>query len=480
MMNLTVEEIMKACGGRLTNHETGAARDSSVFLKVLVSSVSTDSRSPAPGCLFVPIAGPRFDGHDYIAQMAAEGAVCALTEKEPDWAGTPSNFPLIRVDSTRRALLDIAAYYRSLFNVKVVAVTGSVGKTTTKDMVAHVLSQRYKTKKTEGNLNNDIGMPLSIFQLEAQDEVLVLEMGMNHFGEIRALSLVAKPDAALITNIGDAHIEFLGSREGILKAKLEITEGLDGGLLIVNGDDPLLFSIHEEKINPKIYFCMTERDGEKIETDIYATGVEPHGLNGTRCVFHINGNAREVTVPLPGPFMVMNALMAAAAGDYLGMSPEEIVRGIETFLPVSANRMEIVAANGMTVINDTYNASPTSMRAGIDVLTAGGETENGRKVCVFGDMLELGEHAEKLHRELGAYAATRRVDCLIAVGELGKFIYEGYIAAKGKAEALRFDDKAGFTEKWREILQPGDTVLIKASRGMAFEEIVNEITFEKR
>ena len=443
-MNLTIQEIAAACNGNiLHNVETPP-----------ITSVSTHTKKISPGALFVPTVGEFFDGHDYIAQAAEQGAVLALTEKN-----IPSDIPLILVESTRRALMELASYYRRIHNVKVVAITGSAGKTTTKDMIYHVLARKYRTKKTLGNFNNDIGLPLSIFQLEPDDEVLVLEMGMNHAMEIHELSKVGMPDIAVITHIGDAHIENFENREGILHAKLEITDGLKpGGTVIFNGDDPLLTgAIAINKVKPyKIQF----------PSSLNIISVTSVGLQESSCHFNWLGHDIKLTVPIPGAHMVMNALLAAAVGIEMGVPPVEISNGFDDFIP-PGGRLTVETVGNMTVINDAYNANPAAMRESIKILCS----QLSRKVAILGDMNELGHVAKERHLEIGAYAAEMGIDLLIAVGPLARFIYEG----SNIENKLYFPTVDEFLANGNQILRPGDVVLVKASRGMAFEQIISNI-----
>jgi UDP-N-acetylmuramoyl-tripeptide--D-alanyl-D-alanine ligase len=464
-MQLTIEAILAVCKGEILYGEV---------TNQLITSVSTDTRKISAGALFVPIIGETFDGHDYIPKATEAGAVCTLTEKrcifgssensKPDsFYGNPRSFTVIYVPSTRRALMDLAAYYRRLHNVKVVAVTGSAGKTTTKEMVAAILSQRYKTKKTMGNFNNDIGLPLSVFQLEPDDQMLVLEMGMNHANEITALSKAGAPDISVITHIGDAHIENFANREGILRAKLEITDGLHpDGTVIINGDDPLLTGeIVAEKLR-----------GFKVlsPSSAHIIKAEPRGMSETRCHFRMQDQDIHLTVPLPGNHMVMNALLAAAVGIELGMTPQEIACGFAA-LEVPDGRLSIIQTNDMTIIDDAYNANPASMQEAINVLIQ--RNEGKRRVCILGDMNELGHVAEDRHRELGIYAANPNIDLLIAIGAMSRWIYEGYLSATDRVfSALHFLSTEAFLSQWRTILFPGDVVLVKASHSMAFEKIV--------
>jgi len=435
-MQLTIKEICKATGGTMQN--------STLDDLVKITGVSIDSRSDINGKLFIPLVGGNSDGHDYINMAFKGGAVCALSERKNVMGA------VVKVKSTHRALTDLAIYARSMFKGPVVAITGSAGKTTTKDMIASVLSQRFNTLKTAGNYNNDIGLPLTLLRLEPEHQAMVLEMGMNHLGEIRILSNIGEPNICLITNIGDAHIENLGSREGILKAKSEIFEGLQsGGTVILNGDDPLLTSLPNVPHATKTVYCKMEEASE----------IKNCGLRGSTC--KIQGQI--VEIPFPGDHMIMNALMAFAVGRQLGLTTQEIAKGIKQFKP-SGNRMEIRQVGGMTIVNDTYNASPPSVKAAIDML----KFESGRKVAILGDMLELGEYAVDMHREIGEYAA-KNLDCLIAIGTLSRHMHE---ACKN---SRYYENKESFLREWQKELRPGDTVLIKASRGMALEAVVNEI-----
>ena len=444
-MNLTIQEIARAVNGRLLHNIDTPP----------VTSVSTDSRNIAPGALFVPIVGETFDGHDYISAAATGGAVCTLSERD-----MPSDIPLILVESTRRALMELAGYYRRLINPTVVAITGSAGKTTTKDMIADILARKYKTKKTMGNFNNDIGLPRSIFQLEKGDEVLVLEMGMNHAMEIHELSLTGAPDIAVITHIGDAHIENFENREGILHAKLEIVDGLKpGGTVILNGDDPLLTGpIAARKVEP---FTVQYPGSQNI------VSAEPAGLQETDCRFNWRGHDIKVKIPLPGAHMVMNALLAAAVGVEMGLSPEEISKGFDDFTP-PGGRLTVEKIGGMTVINDAYNANPAAMRESIKILCR----QPARKVAILGDMFELGHVARARHEEIGAFAAEMGIDLLVAVGTLARFMYDAFPHGDKK---LYFSTVDEFLQNRDGLLHPGDVVLVKASRGMAFERIVEAL-----
>ncbi|MCL2456385.1 MAG: UDP-N-acetylmuramoyl-tripeptide--D-alanyl-D-alanine ligase [Defluviitaleaceae bacterium] len=450
-MNLSIQEIILACDGKISRE----------FCEKKISGVSIDSRKISAGELFIPIAGENFDGHDFISQAAKNGAICSLTERKS--APTDMDIPLIYVNSTRRALMQIAAFYRKIHDgLKVVAVTGSAGKTTTKEMLAAILSQKYKTKHTIGNFNNDIGLPLSIFRLERDDEILVLEMGMSRAGEIRELSLIGAPDIAIITHIGDAHIENFENREGILRAKLEITDGLRNGTVILNGDDPLLTSeIAAKKISryKKIFVC---------EKNIFSS--QEKNFCETNAIFILRDEEIKITLKIPGAHMLKNALLACAAALELGVSPAQISAAFENFSPPDG-RLRVFEKHEMTVIDDVYNANPASMREAIKILCRA----KGRRVAILGDIFELGKLAETRHREIGAFAAQEGVDFLVTIGKFSRHMHDAFAenAENSARENLHFDSLDEF-EIFAHV-KKGDTILLKASRGMKFEKILHAL-----
>ncbi len=450
-MKLTLKEIADNIGGILR----GADVD--------ISSISRDSRDIGENCLYVPLKGEKFDGHDFIEMACAEGAAAVLTERDYESYSVPS----IVVKDTRIALGDIAGYYRkTLKNLKVVAVTGSVGKTTTKDIVASVLSRKYKTVKTQGNYNNDIGVPLTIFNIEEDTEVAVIEMGMNHFDEIDYLSSIALPDIALITNIGVSHIENLGSRDGILKAKCEIFNHMsEDSFKILNGDDDKLVTIARKYKN--LCYCSLNKFAE-----VHADNITENGLDGISCTIYLDDDNVKipVNIPIPGRHMIRNAMFAAAVGFKLGLSADEIKRGIECFHP-TAMRMDITKNGKYTVINDAYNANPQSMKAAIDVLSSC----KGATCCILGDMFELGEKAPQYHAEIGRFAVHRGIDLVICIGELSENMYEGAVAMGGSIVAY-YKTKEEFINNIKNVLPDKEcTILVKASRGMHFEKIIDKL-----
>ncbi|MEG0502198.1 MAG: UDP-N-acetylmuramoyl-tripeptide--D-alanyl-D-alanine ligase, partial [Cellulosilyticaceae bacterium] len=399
-MRLAMQDIAEAVGGRCLNKVEAKA----------ITNIVIDSRKITENSLFIPIKGDNFDGHHYIGTVFNKGAVATLSEIEEV---IDERIATIYVKDTRKALLDLANYYRSLFDLPVIAVTGSVGKTTTKDMISAVLSGKFNVHKTQGNFNNEIGLPLTLFDLEKAHEVVVLEMGMNHFGEIHNLSCTANPNIGVITNIGTSHIENLGSREGILKAKLEILDGLDeGGTLVINGDDVLLAKLSD--IGRPIITC-----GKSEKNTYYATDIVCEST-WVKAVIHTPEDSYEVEVNAPGEHMIYNTLVAITVAERLGLTKDEILKGIASY-KTGKMRMNIVACtNGITLIDDTYNASPDSMKAALKVL-ADFKT-SGKKIAVLGDMLEMGSHARTLHSEVGAYAVQCGIDTLCSVGELAQHI----------------------------------------------------------
>lgn len=448
-MELTLKEIATACGGSLLCGDEST----------VIHNISTDTRTISTGMLFIPLKGESFDGHKFIDTAVQKGAGAILTELDGEYA-----VPVVKVDDTRLAMGKIAAYYLAKLNIPTVAVTGSVGKTTTKDMLASVLSQHFNVYKTQGNLNNDIGVPLTIFSLLPEHTAAVIEMGMNHFNEISYLANIVKPDIAVITNVGVSHIENLGSREGILKAKCEIFEGLkEGGTAIVNGDNDMLATLRD-KVDNLVFF------GTNPSFELYADNIKERGIDGIDCTIHSGGTAFDVSIHTPGRHMVSNALAAAGAGFALGMSADEIKCGIESFEPTKM-RMDIIRTGKLTIINDVYNSNPVSAKAAVDVLAAA----QGKRCAILGDMFELGDYAADLHCDLGRYTAEKGIDEIICIGEISKNMYNG-------AKSIREDGVHYFAavEDFfkSSVITEGMTVLVKASRGMHFEKITDRLKGE--
>ena len=457
MEPMTIREILEAVDGKLL----GEFSD----LDLTVKHVFTDSRNPDPGALFIPLVGERFDGHAFLSEALEGGAAGCFTQRERE-SYLPGKF-YIKVGSTQKALRDLARHYKQKFRIPFVAVTGSVGKTTTKDMVAAVLGERFKVLKTEGNFNNEVGLPLTLLRLNSNHEICVVEMGMNHFGEIEYLSSIVEPDVAVITNIGDSHIENLGSRENILKAKCEIFSHMDPkkGYVILNGDDPLL-----EPLRASLPF-QSVLVGTAEGLDYRATGVESDGEKSVRCHVRTPRSGFDVEIPALGNHMLYPTLTAAAVAEHFGMTGGEIARGVLRFAPTKMRMNILKRGDGITILNDAYNANPQSMRAAVEVLSKSG---GDYKIAVLGDMFELGPFAPTLHAGVGAYLGKAGIDCLVAVGELARHIYD---AAKDAMvpQVYWCETKEEAKPILAELVKPNSTILVKASRGMAFEELVDDL-----
>lgn len=462
MKNMTLENIEKACGGRYIGTEAEK--------KTEVLGVVIDSRQVGSGYLFVAIPGEKVDGHKFIPDVFAKGAAAVLSEQQlEDPAG-----PYILVESTTKALRDLAEYYRKSLDIKVVGITGSVGKTSTKEMIASVLSEKYKVLKTEGNYNNEIGLPLTIFKIRAEHEVAVLEMGISEFGEMHRLATMANPDICVITNIGLCHLENLKTRDGILKAKTESFAHLKkDGIAILNGDDDKLSTIRQVGDKEPVFYGMEEKMEyrEDAKKSVYATGVENLGLYGMQVRIHTPEGERDVRIPIPGEHNVYNALAATAVGLSLGLSLDQISSGILKAKTIGG-RTNLLNTGSMTVIDDCYNANPVSMKASLDVLA----TAEGRKIAVLGDMGELGENEKKLHYEVGEYLAKKEIDVLFCAGELSEEIAKAAQKESKTCEVYYFKTRDALLEQLLPFLKKGDTVLVKASHFMEYPKIVKALT----
>ena len=435
-MKLTIKEITKACNGKFIGDDD----------TLEVTSYSKDTRTIKNGDCYVAIKGETFDGNDFLDKARDLGASCAIASKVVD------NLPTILVDDTILAIQKLATYVRDKSNAFVIGITGSAGKTSTKDMIASVLSEKYKVLKTPGNLNGQIGLPLNI--LMYQDEpVWVLEMGMNNFGELDKLSHIAKPNVAVITNIGTAHIGILGSRKNILKAKLEILNGMDAdGTLILNGDNDLLKTVKDKR--NIVTFGLDDNNtfvAKNIKTSLENT------------TFTCNGEEYKVLVP--GEVFIYNALASISVGKRLGLTSEEIKRGLEKFT-MSGNRMKKTIVKDYTLFNDTYNANPDSVKSVLKTIAS----YEGRKVAVLGDMLELGEYEKELHENVGEYL-NGKVDVLVTVGTLSKYMDDRF-----KGEKYHFSSVDEAKEEIKSILKPKDLVLFKASHSINLDKLVDFLT----
>lgn len=440
---MKIKEILKIINGKLICGDEDLD----------IQNFEKDTRIIQKGDMYVAIKGEKFDGNDFYKDAINKGAVACLMSKEPD----EKIGSIVLVENTVKAIQQIAAYKRSQVDIPVVAVTGSVGKTSTKDIVAAVMSQKYKVLKTQGNLNNDIGLPFTLLRLH-DENAIVVEMGMNHFGEISLLTSIAKPTLAIITNIGTAHIGNLESRENILKAKLEILEGLQGNSVIINNDNDLLSDWAEknkEKYNI-ITYGINNKNSKYVAEDIHSYE--------DRSEYRIDG--KEVVVPVGGEHFVLNSLCAIAVGRYFDIPMAKITEGISGF-ELTKGRMEIEKAKcGASIINDTYNANYDSMKAAIEYLE---KIEGKRKIAVLGDMKELGEYSESLHRKVGE--EVKDIDILITIGELAKCIEE----TADVREMLHFDNNESALEYLKKIMKKDDIILLKASNSMKFGDIAKEL-----
>lgn len=435
---------------------------------VNIAGISTDTRTKPSGSLFVPIIGENFDGHTYAEEAYQKGAAAVLWQA--DHGDAPDGVPHIQVADTLAALQQLAKAYRKQLPVRIIGITGSNGKTTTKDLVAAVLGSTYQVHKTKGNFNNHIGLPLTLLQLEETTEFAVLEMGMSGRGEIELLSNLAEPDAAIITMIGESHMLQLGSREEIARAKVEIVSGMpSGSLLVYNGDEPLIEMALGERSLPEGFRRL--RFGHSEGLAKFPTGIR---MDADGAHFQINSPGYpELYIPLLGTHNVINALAAIAIGEAFGVQPEAIAAGLRSLQMTSMRIEKLTAASGLTVLNDAYNASPASMRAAILLTEQLGGF--GRKFLVLGDMLELGEHEEQFHREIGAMLAPERVDYVFTFGRLGRFIAEEAARRFPKERVRAFEDKELLASELALVAQPEDIVLVKGSRGMRLEQVVNAL-----
>lgn len=444
-MKFTVNDIVTACGGKYIGDESLKSAE--------VSTIVTDSRKIVSGACFAAIKGERSDGHAYIEQCFENGAVCAICEKEPE---NPSK-PCIVVDSTLDALKRAAEYYRSLFNIPIVGITGSVGKTSTKEMIASVLSSKFNVHKTQGNFNNELGVPITLFGMNESHTAAVIEMGISDFGEMTRLAKMVRPTHCVITNIGNCHLENLGDRDGVLRAKTEVFDLLEGEKRIfLNGDDDKLITQKNRKDISPVYFGLADTN------EYYAEDIKNNGADGISCTLVHGGRRIDVRINAIGTYMVSNALAAFAVGESLGLSDDEIARGVAGYKTVGS-RDNLIKTDKIVIIDDCYNANPNSVMGAIDTLM----NFSGRRVCILGDMKELGENESELHRRVGEYAREKGVELLISVGELAEGISEGFGGG-----AIHYGGVDDILSELKNVIKEGDSVLVKASRAMRLERIV--------
>ncbi len=492
-MNLSIEQIAQACGGRLilqqpqqnspNNGGCGTvAQMEDTACKQQVSSVVLDSRLVTEQGVFIATVGERVDGHKFIQQVFEKDVCLVITEKTPEQveaehgvaAACWGNY--ILVESSFQALKDIAEFYRSTLTIPIVGITGSVGKTSTKEFIAGVLSEKYHVMKTEGNYNNEIGVPLTLLRIRQEHEAAVVEMGISDFGEMHRLSKMARPNVCVITNIGQCHLENLGTRDGILKAKTEIFDFMAAdGSVCLNGDDDKLATVTQVQGKKPYFFGLGENSCEEV----YAVDIISKGLWGSDAVLHFTQeeNTLSVQVPLPGRHMVINAAAAACVGRLLGLDFEQIASGINKVAAISG-RNNLIRMPHYTLIDDCYNANPVSMKAAIDLL----QMADTEKTAILGDMFELGTNSDAMHAEVGAYAAQAGIDRIYCVGENAVHMYQ---AAKKAATpnqtvhhfATRKQLEEALKENREGWIPNGNTILLKASHGMQFTELIQQKIF---
>lgn len=459
MYNITVKDIIEQCSGKIIMGDINKE----------CIDFSTDTRKIKQGDVYIGLKGEKFDGSQFYKQALQSGAsACILQNIEID-NETKENYKdrtIIIVEDTLKTLQKLAKYKRSKYNIPVIAITGSVGKTSTKDIIASVVATKYNVLKTEGNFNNHIGLPLTILRLKDHD-AMVVEMGMNNLGEISLLTDIAKPTIAVITNVGTAHIGNLGSRENILKAKLEILEGLSqDGTLIINNDNDMLHMWNEKNNTYKVFDFGIENNSKLMAKDIK--------INQASSQYKIIDKNEEINieVPIASKVFIYNSLSAICVGKTLNIEINKIIEGIKNF-ELSKNRMEVTTVNTVTIINDCYNANFDSMKASIESLA---KMEGSRKIAILGDMLELGKFSQKLHSDIGKEICDNNIDILITVGEESKNIAQNAIEnGMNKNNIYVLNNNTEVINLITKIKQINDTILIKASNGMHFIEIVNEL-----
>ncbi|MBJ9978544.1 UDP-N-acetylmuramoyl-tripeptide--D-alanyl-D-alanine ligase [Bacillus sp. S70] len=429
------------------------------FHYIEMQGVCIDSKKITKGNLFVPIIRVK-DGHDYVKEAMEKGAAASLWKKS--YGDPPKGIPIIFVDDTLLALQKIARYYRKTSNVKVIGITGSNGKTMVKDIISTILSTTYRVHKTKGNLNSQIGLPLTILEMKQDTELLILEMGMSETGQIRNLAQIAQPDVAIITMIGQSHLETLGSREEIAKAKFEIVDGLnDGGLFLYNGDEPLL----SQNIN--MLGIESKSFGGKYTNDLFPTNVQ---LDEYGVHFKLNHSKIQYDVPLHGKHNIFNTIVGIAVGQFYKVPIEKIQESLQQINITQMRFQFLTAKTGFTIINDAWNASPSSMKAAIETLQKLNAYK--KKIIVIGDMLELGKKAETYHREIGKMLNEESIQYVFTYGELAKIVAEEARKNYHTGKIKSFDNKAKIAEEVLKVITKKDVVLLKGSRGMALEEIV--------
>lgn len=451
MKNLTLENIAAAIEGEL--------HCDNQYKNRVIKGAVIDSRLVEEDYLFFAVKGNKVDGHDFIDKVYDNKALVVVTEKELE-----TNKPYILVNSSLEALKKLASYYRKQLDIPVIGISGSVGKTSTKEFISSVLSMKYNVLKTEGNFNNEIGLPLTVLRIREQHEVAVLEMGISDFGEMSRLAQIAIPDVCVLTNIGICHLENLFDRDGVLKAKTEMFEFASKDCtVIINGDDDKLSTINCVNGKKPLFY------GKNNIYSCYCDNVLSNGVLGTECDIFINNEMIHVNISIPGIHMIYNAMAAALCGNVLDVSNQLICEGIEK-LKDAAGRVNIIRKE-YTIIDDCYNANPISMKASLDLLA----TAKDRKIACLGDMFELGENKEDLHYDIGKYIASKKIDVVFLCGELSKNIEKGILSIDENIEVFWYNNIIELMVEIKKYLKPDDTILVKASHGMEYVKIVDFI-----
>ena len=464
-MNLTIGQITEATGGRLVYGGPDSTYDT--FLETKADSVVLDSRQATEGGVFVATVGERVDGHYFVTSVFEKGVVLAVVQREPEDTEHWSSY--LVVEDTLVALKKIAEAYRKMLTIPVIGITGSVGKTSTKEFIAGVLSEKYNVLKTQGNYNNEIGVPLTLLRIREEHEAAVIEMGISDFGEMHRLSKMARPDIAVITNIGQCHLENLIDRDGVFRAKTEIFDFMaPEGKICLNGDDDKLQTVTAPTGRELRFFGLTGREDGMV----FATEVQSKGLWGSDAMLQLaSGERFNGEIPLPGVHMVRNATAAACVAEWLGLTAQEIQAGLKKVATI-AGRNNLIRTESYTLIDDCYNANPVSMKAGIDLLCMA----DTPKVAVLGDMFELGSESDSMHGEVGLYASEKGIDRVVCVGENSRHMYKAALENARGSKVTYFETRERLLEALesdREAFVPeGSTVLIKASHGMKFSEVV--------
>ena len=452
MLNLTLKEMAKLADGKINNNK---------FEDLVINDISIDTRTLDKGDLYIPIIGENFDGHKFIDSAIMKGAKAIFSEQGKF---VKDDFPIIYVKDTTEALQEFSSKYRQSLDIKIIAITGSNGKTSTKDLISKILEEKYTVSKTIGNLNNHIGLPLTLLKFNKDTNIGVVEMGTDGFGQIEVLSRIARPDIAIITNIGDSHLEALKTKENIAKEKLHIIDYLaKDGVFYYNLDDPILTSEYN-KLNKNI------RDisfGKDAKADYRLNIIES---NNKGSLFTLNDNFYNLS--LIGKHQVYNASVAIAVAEEMGIEEDKIKQALLEN-EASSMRTELMNMNGFDILNDSYKSNPQSLITALDTLSILDGYRN--KIAILGDMLELGENEEELHRNIGRQIDPDKLDYLLLFGPLSKFIYDEAVKVMGDNRVFYFDNKDKLVDKAKYIIKKGDIVLVKASRSMHLEEIIESL-----